>query len=728
MNPLVIVSSLPLRIKLALGLLVSVIIIAALSVYTAVQYSQAIQPAANVIVQTIAAERSGELASIVSHNVQAVEGLARNPLNVSYFTTLIGNPNSASARQQVEQGFRAVLNSDPTFRSLRYVLPDGRVLVSEPPTPKVDDMGEAYYKALKDHPITNGQGSGFVGESDDEISPTFDFVSVVRAGDEPRGYVVLDVDPSGGAGANTSNLFNTLRIVSPPTGLVIFYLVSPTGRITSPSIVPTSNRTGVSDPAALAKVNSTDVIQYVSPVSGATVIGYVTPIDQLGMSLVTETRLVELGGSNEAGQFLLKLIGLLAVGAAALGLIAVFLELTVISPTRRLLDAATRVSQGRALGEIAPLRQRDELGGLYNAFIVLTSQLRQDIRALEERVAQRTRDIEATRDIGQIISSIHDLDILLTQVVDLIRQRFPAIYHAQVFLVDTRGEFAVLRVSTGEAGEKLLARGHRLAVGSQSVIGQVTVQGQPVVALDTSTSPIHRVNELLPDTRAELALPLRSGAMVIGALDLQSTQVEAFTEADIRLFQSIADQLSIAITNAELFAESRARVAEIEELNRQLIGEAWRNYASARRNRLPAASTGGDEKGWSEFQRHAIQTGEVVEFLSDDQVTLAVPVSLRGEVLGAVEWDMPRASYNENVRQLAQELAARLAITADNARLFEQSQRLAERERLVNTIASKLTEQTDVTQILKIAVQEVGHALRVPQTSIRLATSRDTEN
>jgi GAF domain-containing protein len=108
-------------------------------------------------------------------------------------------------------------------------------------------------------------------------------------------------------------------------------------------------------------------------------------------------------------------------------------------------------------------------------------------------------------------------------------------------------------------------------------------------------------------------------------------------------------------------------------------------------------------------------------------VSVAVPVSLRGEVLGAVEWDMPRVAYNENVRQLAQELAARLAITADNARLFEQAQRLAERERLVNTISSKLTEQTDVTQILRTAVREVGHALQVPQTSIRLAASRDTD-
>jgi GAF domain-containing protein len=113
--------------------------------------------------------------------------------------------------------------------------------------------------------------------------------------------------------------------------------------------------------------------------------------------------------------------------------------------------------------------------------------------------------------------------------------------------------------------------------------------------------------------------------------------------------------------------------------------------------------------------------------MAPDTVTFAVPVSLRGQVLGAIEWDIPRATYNDNARQLARELAARLAISADNARLFEQAQRLAERERLVNDISSKLTQQSDVAEILKVAVREVGQALRVPNTSIRLATSKATE-
>jgi GAF domain-containing protein len=120
-----------------------------------------------------------------------------------------------------------------------------------------------------------------------------------------------------------------------------------------------------------------------------------------------------------------------------------------------------------------------------------------------------------------------------------------------------------------------------------------------------------------------------------------------------------------------------------------------------------------------------METGEVVQSVGEETVTLALPVSLRGQTIGAIEWDIPRSAYNENTLQLAHDLAARFAITADNTRLFEQSQRLASRERLVNEITSKLTQQTNVTQILQVAVKELGQALRVPQTSIRLAKSQD---
>jgi len=304
-------------------------------------------------------------------------------------------------------------------------------------------------------------------------------------------------------------------------------------------------------------------------------------------------------------------------------------------------------------------------------------------------------------------------------VVSLIQQRFPQINYIQVYLIDDKGENAVLRIATGEAGEELVKRGQRVQVGGAGLVGRVAVEGRAIVSSDPNLLPM----AISPDTRVELALPLRINLEQIGVLDLHSTQPDAFAEDDVKLFQSVADQLAIAVNNARLFEESQTRLHEIETLNRQFLTDAWRNYANQRR-RTRAGSVDGPDEPWSDLQLEAVQTTRLVEQRDGNVVTVAIPIMLRGVVLGVVECDIPQSSYNENVRMLAFELANRLAVTADSARLFDQSVRAAEREALINEISGKLTQQTEVSQILQVAVKELGQALRVPQTSIRLTRAK----
>ncbi len=721
MNPLNTIASLSLRVKLTIGLVVTVVLVVTIALFAATQYSQAIQPSTNLLVRALAEERADAINAVLTQTARPIEYISHTAADK--LVALTTDPNSALFRRDVETEFQTMLDAYPAYRQVRFVSLSGTVLLSVPSVPLSTDVDEEYYQALNGNPdvqqtyvsqIRPGKGSGY----------SIDLVHMPDLNGRPLGYLVVTLDPSGAADPAVPSLFSELKSVSQSTGVVGFYLVDQNGQVLSPVIQPvSSNAVTVASAKQLAEPPIGKITEYISPVAGVPVSGFSAPVPRLRSNLIAEVRAIQFGSSNEAGRFNLQLAILLAAGALAMGVVALYIDVTIIAPAHRLLKAATNVAQGRP-ANIAPIRQRDELGGLYTAFNTLTAQLTQDIRTLETNVAQRARDIEATREIGQIISNIRDLDQLLQEVVELIRQRFTDVYHAQVFLVDPLGEYAVLRNSTGEAGRKLLARGHRLAVGSQSVIGQVTFHGQAVIALDTSTSKIHRANELLPDTRAELALPLRAARGIIGALDLQSKRAEAFTEADIQLFQGMADQLTIAITNARLFAEAQARVAEIEALNRRLIGQAWRDYAAARRQESLAASTDSENGRWSEWQRRAIETGDVVEQADDNLVTFAIPISLRGEVIGAAEWDVPRASYNANTRQLAQELTSRLAIILDNVRSFDQAQRLAQREHLVSDIASKLNQQTDVSQILQIAVRELGQALHVPQTSIRLAANR----
>ncbi len=723
MNLFARIASLRLRLKLSISAMLAAFAIIIGAGVTVSQYASVAQPVARVLLQTAAQERLGKLNVVLSEISLAVTQLTTDPATVQTYVNLGLNPDIEANRKAVESAFQLIRNLRPNIQQIRFVTLEGDVQLASPPVGVNSDSGQEYYRVFRQRPPTLASNVYFERIQPDP-SPSVNVAGGVFTGNQLIGYVVVTVDLSSDVPARL-NVFTALETMTYDTGRIIFYLTAPDGEIESPwvqSVV--SEQISKVNAQALAGQSFAAPRTIISPLTGRETQGFVAQVPDLRMALVAENQTFSVRLSQEGSQFLGVLLIVATLALVLLVLNALYLEATVVAPARRLTAAAERAMQGRQPG-LTPINQRDEIGQLYAAFSGLLSQSRQNIGALEARIAQRTRDIEATRDIGQVVSSIRDLDQLLPRVVDLIRERFEDIYHAQVFLVDPAGDYALLRASTGEAGAKLLQRGHKLVVGSQSVIGKTTGEGQPIVALDTSNNPVHQANELLPETRAELALPLRSTEGVIGALDLQSKRPDAFTDADVRLFQSMADQLGIAITNARLFEESRSRLAEIENLSRRQIGEAWRDYASIRRRMQVARGDGHESDSWSALQVRAMETGEVVQNVGEETVTLALPVSLRGETIGAIEWDIPRSAYNENTLQLAHDLAARFAITADNTRLFEQSQRLASRERLVNEISSKLTQQTNVTQILQIAVKELGQALRVPQTSIRLAKSQD---
>jgi GAF domain-containing protein len=286
----------------------------------------------------------------------------------------------------------------------------------------------------------------------------------------------------------------------------------------------------------------------------------------------------------------------------------------------------------------------------------------------------------------------------------------------------------VLQASTGEAGRQLLDRGHRLQIGSVSVIGQVTEEGRVVVARDTAVSETHRKNEFLPETRAELAIPLRVGDRLIGALDVQSPFSASFDEDQIAVLQTMADQIAVAIENARLYEESLRQLEALRVTHRQTTGMAWREYMNFRRQQSFDKEAGAPAlpELLTLRQRAILQEEAVIgEETSRNTIPFAVPIQLRGQTLGAVEWELPTADFSTDKLHLAQELVTRLAISLDNARLFQESNRAINRERIVNEIAAQLTGQTDISEILQTAVREVGRALGAPQVDINLKLSEE---
>lgn len=260
--------------------------------------------------------------------------------------------------------------------------------------------------------------------------------------------------------------------------------------------------------------------------------------------------------------------------AAALSLIVIVVATSrMLLPLGRLAEFAQRISKGDWTYRV-PEDRSDEIGLVSRSLNRMAEELSQIYTTLEMRVNSRTQQIQTAAQVARAVTSIPTLDDLLLQAVNLIRERFNY-YHVSIFLLDDEGKQAVLREATGEVGQALIARGHSLAVGSQSIIGWVTANNQPRVASDVGDDPVHFRNELLPETRSELAVPLQVGGTVLGALDVQSSSPETFKAEDLEIMQTLADQLSAAIQNARLAQvsmEAAARSRLISEVTGQLSG------------------------------------------------------------------------------------------------------------------------------------------------------------
>ncbi|MFZ5920483.1 MAG: GAF domain-containing protein [Chloroflexota bacterium] len=190
-----------------------------------------------------------------------------------------------------------------------------------------------------------------------------------------------------------------------------------------------------------------------------------------------------------------------------------------------------------------------------------------DRKQAEETIRRRNEYLAATTEIGRLITSTLDLDTLLSRTVSLVLERF-AYYHAAIFILNESGAVAELREATGTAGEQMKQNKHSIPVGSKSVVGQAAESGAPVVVNDITQSPTHRHNPLLPETRAEAGIPLRIGSRIIGVLDIQSTNPDAFTEDDTNILQSLADQVAVGIDNASSYELAQQAVEELREVDR----------------------------------------------------------------------------------------------------------------------------------------------------------------
>ncbi|RLC64326.1 MAG: hypothetical protein DRI80_01675 [Chloroflexota bacterium] len=395
-----------------------------------------------------------------------------------------------------------------------------------------------------------------------------------------------------------------------------------------------------------------------------------------------------------------------------------------------------RISSGD-LEYTLDVRTGDEIEELGDEFNRMAGRLADLIGSLERRVAERTADLErrsvqleAAAQVAREAAAIRDMDQLLDATVHLISERF-GFYHAGIFLLDEPGEYAVLQAASSEGGRRMLERGHKLKVGEVGIVGYVAGTGQPRVALDVGEDAVFFDNPDLPETRSEMALPLRVRERVIGVLDVQSTQEAAFSDEDVAILATMADQLALAIENARLLEESQRALRELEALYGRRAWEAWRERTARR----PTAYryTGVEvEPAPPSFvlERGSLPLSDEPAVLQEgDGRQLVAPIRLRGQTLGSIvlRRDPEEEPWSPEEVALMEEVSTQIALALENARLLEETQRRAEREHLVREITARVRASMDMDTILETAVRELGRALGTDRAFVRLSTGMSVQ-
>ncbi len=352
------------------------------------------------------------------------------------------------------------------------------------------------------------------------------------------------------------------------------------------------------------------------------------------------------------------------------------------------------------------------------------------IRQQTDELSRRNAQMELASQIARDIAVETDIRVLFNKTVDLIKDRF-GFYHVGIFLLDELKEYAVLRAATGEAGQKLLERKHRLRAGQEGIVGFTCGSGEARIALDVGADAVHFRNPLLPETRSEMALPLKIGSLVIGALDVQSKLESAFSSEDVRILQSIADQLTVGIERTRLVEQLQTTITELTASSAVYTEKAWGALLKS-----PEAissfsmSQEREEKNISDPPevKEVHKKGEtVIHHVKEgglETTIVAVPVKIREQIIGVLDIHYASSTIDPDTHDFINTVANRLALSLENARLIQDTQKRASTEHLVRDITTKVQSYTSVDDILKATAGELGRSLGLSEVQVELHTPK----
>jgi GAF domain-containing protein/HAMP domain-containing protein len=472
-------------------------------------------------------------------------------------------------------------------------------------------------------------------------------------------------------------------------------------------------------------------------------------VKELQKALSDKTLADLQSSADQQGQFAANVLN----RSLALGIIVTLVVIAAaLLLDRRMRSIATLTNTTTAIAggnwdQVAPVESDDEVGKLAMSFNAMTGQLRDLVRNLEAHVIDRTTalqnrtadlenisahmtkratQLQAVALVGRTITSVQSLEELLPRIAAVISEQF-GFYHVGIFLLDEFKTFAVLAATNSPGGQQMLKRSHKLKIGETGIVGYVADTGRPRIALDTGADAAFFNNPDLPETRSEMALPLNIGHETIGVLDVQSEQPAAFSDEDTEILAVLADQVSVAIQNARSFGEAKRALAEAEATTRQYLQQEWKmtteevstsGYLYSKTSLVPIS-----QPVETTAIKQAAESGQTSAQVELGQNHLAVPIKLRGQIVGVVNLQSDtRRKWGQDDIDIVQATAERVALALENARLFQDAQRRASKERLIGEIASKISSSTNVDGILQTAAKELGLAIPDSEVVIQFQT------
>jgi len=349
-----------------------------------------------------------------------------------------------------------------------------------------------------------------------------------------------------------------------------------------------------------------------------------------------------------------------------------------------------------------------ELESLSNELEQRVETRTQELMAANQQTSRRSEQLTAIAELARSLTDIQDIESLLPAITNFVSQRL-GYYHTGIFLNDDNQTYAVLRAANSEGGQKMLARGHRLRIGEEGIVGYAIKTGKPRIALDVGADSVYFDNPDLPETRSEMALPLRLGSEYIGALDIQSTEANAFSTEDMSVFTTLADQIAVAIQNARLLLKSQSALRDVEEAYAEQTGQAWQNFMKT--------------QVISGYHYDGIEPKPLTsKGKSNFNAGLTLPIRLRGQSIGKLKLKAGNEERTWTKAEIAIAEAAieRAALTLESARLLEDAQKRAARERMIGEITASIGASTDMDAILRAAVSELGRQISGAKIAVEL--------